>query len=158
MRRNLLVICLLACAALLLSSSTVLAADAWLGSWNLNVAKSKAVPGPLPKSQTLMFEATPTGIKLSSETVDAEGKTTQGTYEAKFDGTDVSWQGNPDADTASPKRVNANSYINTWKMGGKVTIKAKVVVSANGKTLTVTQTGTNSKGQAVKNRYVFDRQ
>ena len=43
-------------------------------------------------------------------------------------------------------------------MGGKVTIKAKVVVSANGKTLTVTQTGTNSKGQAVKNRYVFDRQ
>ena len=158
MRKNLLMVSLTACCAIVLSSSVALAADNWLGTWKLDVAKSKYSPGPGPKSLTLKFVATAEGIKLTSDGVNSEGNATHGEYVSKFDGKDVPWEGNPDADTASAKKINDNSYENTWKKDGKTTISAKVVVSNKGKTLTVTQTGTDSKGRTVNNTLVYDRQ
>jgi len=158
MRKSLLMASLAACSAIVLSSSVALAAENWLGTWKLDVAKSKFVPGPGPKSLTLKFEATKDGIKVTSDRVDAEGKATHGGYVSKFDGKDARWEGNPEADMASPKKIDENSYENTWKKGGKVTIVAKGVVSKDGKTLTVTQTGTDSKGRAVNSTAVYDKQ
>lgn len=158
MRKNLLVISLAACCAIVLSSAVALAAENWLGTWKLNVAKSKYSPGPAPKSLTISFEATADGIKLTSDGVNAAGEATHGEYVSKFDGTDVPWSGNPDADTASARKIDDSSYENIWKKEGKTTVSAKVVVSKNGKTLKITQTGTNSMGQTVNNKLVYDRQ
>jgi len=158
MRKNLLTVSLAACCAFVLSSSVALAAENWLGTWKLDVAKSKYSPGPAPKSLTLKFEATADGIKLTSDGVNAEGNPTHGEYVSKFDGKDVPWKGNPDADTASAKKIDDNSYENVWKKDGKTTITAKAVVSKSGKTLTVALTGTNAKGQTVNNTSVYDRQ
>lgn len=158
MRKNLLMVSLAVCCAIVLSGSVALAADNWVGTWKLDSAKSKYSPGPGPKSLTLKFEATAAGIKLTSDGVDAEGKATHGEYVSKFDGKDVPWAGNPDADMASPKKIDDNSYENTWKKGGKVTMVAKVAVSKDGKTLTVNQTGADSKGQAVNNTVVYSKQ
>ena len=153
-----LVRALAVCGVALISASLAVAADNWVGTWKLNAAKSKYSPGPAPKSLTLKFEPSPDGLKLSQELVDAEGKASQGGFVTKLDGKDVAYAGNPDADTASPKRVDDNTYQNTWKKAGKVTITTKVVVSADGKTLTVNQTGTNSKGETVNNTAVYDKQ
>jgi hypothetical protein len=158
MRKNLLVVSLAACCVIALSGSVVLAAENWLGTWKLNVAKSKYSPGPAPKSLTLKFEATADGIKLTSDGVNAKGEPTHGEYVSKFDGTDVPWEGNPDADMASAKKIDDNNYENVWKKDGKTTITAKVVVSKSGKTLTTTLEGTNAKGETVKNVAVYDRQ
>jgi hypothetical protein len=158
MRKNLLVVSLAACCAIVLSSAVGLAAENWLGTWKMNVAKSKYSPGPAPKSLTLKFEATADGIKLTSDGVNAEGKATHGEYVSKFDGSDVPWSGNPDADTASAKKIDDSSYENIWKKEGKTTISAKAVVSKDGKTLNITLTGTDSKGQTVNNTVVYDRQ
>jgi hypothetical protein len=158
MRKNLFVSTLVATLVMLTSASMAAAADNWMGAWKLNVAKSKYVPGPGPKSQTLTFTSTPAGIKLSTEAVGADGTTNKGGYTAKFDGTDAPWVGNADADSAAPKRIDANSYENVWKKGGKATITAKGVVSADGKSLTVTQTGKNVKGDAVNITAVYDKQ
>jgi hypothetical protein len=149
---------LVACCAIVLSTSVALAGENWLGTWKLDAAKSKFSPGPGPKSEMLKFEATPAGIKLTNDEVDADGKAVHGGYVSKFDGTGVPWEGNPDADMASAKRIDDNSYENTWKKGGKVTVVAKAVVSKDGKTLTITQIGTDSKGRAVNNTLVLDRQ
>jgi hypothetical protein len=158
MRKSLLVGALVVCAVMVFSSSVVLAADNWLGTWKLNVEKSKYSPGPAPKSQTLKYDASPGGIRLTSDGVDAEGKATHGTYSSKFDGKDVSWEGNPDADTSSPKKIDDNSFANVWKKGGKVTVTTKIVVSKDGKTLTVSYTGKNAKGEAVNTTSVYERQ
>ncbi len=158
MQKRLLLLAVAACVAMLISGSLAFAADNWVGTWKLDAAKSTYSPGPAPKSLTLKFEATPAGIKLISDGVDAQGKTTHGAYVSKFDGQDVSWAGNPDADAASPKRINDNSYENIWKKGGKVTVTAKAVVSADGKTLTITQTGTDSQGKTVNNIAVYNKQ
>jgi hypothetical protein len=158
MRKSLLAGALVVCAAMVFSSSVLLAADNWLGTWKLNVEKSKVSPGPAPKSLTLKFEASQGVIKLTSDAVNAEGKATHGTYSSKFDGKDVPWEGNPDADTAAPKKTDDNTYENVWKKGGKVTVTAKVVVSKDGRTLTVSQTGKNAKGEAVNTTSVYEKQ
>ena len=158
MRKSLFVGFLAVCSVMLFSGSTLLAADNWVGSWKLNLAKSKFSPGPALKSLMLKFEASGDAIKLTSDGVNAAGEATHGSYTSKFDGKDVPWTGNPDADTASAMRIDANSYKNTWKKAGKVTVSAKAVVSKDGKTLTVSQAGKNAKGETVNNVSVCDRQ
>jgi hypothetical protein len=158
MRKNLLMVSLAVCCTIVLSSSVVLAADNWLGTWKVDLAKSKYSPGPAPKSFTLKFEATPGGIKFTGDGVGADGKANHSMFLSKFDGKDVPYEGNPDADTASPKKIDDNSYDNTWKKGGEATIATKVVVSADGKTMIITHTGTNAKGEAVNNTIVWNKQ
>ncbi len=157
MRKTLLVVSLVACAAIVFSSSA-LAAENWLGTWKLDTAKSSFVPGPGPKSLTLKFEATKGGIKFTGDGVNAEGKPTHTKFVSKFDGQEVPYKGNPDADTASAKRIDDNTYENTWRKAGKTTVNAKVVVSEDGKTMTITQVGTNAKGQAVDSTFIYDKQ
>jgi hypothetical protein len=157
MRKKLVLSSLVVCTALLLSNSVVLAANNWVGKWTLDVAASHYTGAPAPKSQTLTFEATAGGIKLTSHGVAADGTPLHSSYESKFDGKDVPWEGNPDADTATPLRIDDNNDTNMWKKGGKDVVDSKVTVSADGKTLTISQTGTNAKGVAVKNTVVFVR-
>jgi hypothetical protein len=146
----------LAGLGVLLLASVAFAGDNWLGTWKLNAAKSKSTgPGP----QVLTWEAGADGAtKFSSTGIDAQGKTTHTGYVSKFDGKDVPYEGNPNADTASPKRIDANTYENTWKKGGKTTVVAKVVVSADGKSMTVSQSGKDASGQPVNTTLVFDKQ
>ena len=157
MRKNLVVSSLLFCAVTL-CSLPAFAGENWLGTWKLNVAKSTLGSGAVTRAQTLKFEATPAGIKLMSEGTDPQGKPMQGEYTSKFDGKDVAWTGNPSADMASPKRIDDNSYENVWKNGGKATMTAKVVVSNQNKTLTITQTPIGAQGAAASSVAVYDRQ
>ena len=156
MRKNVFLWSLLVCVATWMAGTAAFAGDNWVGTWKLNAAKSQMSGGI--RAETLKFEATAAGIKLTSEGTDAQGQPMKGGYTAKFDGTDVPWAGNPMADTASPKRIDDNSYENVWKKGGKATVTAKVSVSADGKTLTVSQDGTDPKGAKVHSVAVYDRQ
>ena len=80
------------------------------------------------------------------------------TYSANYDGTDYKFVGSPDADTITLKLLDANTTEATLKMVGKVMQTTKAVVSADGKTRTLTTSGVNAKGQKVNNVLVFDRQ
>ena len=157
MQKKLLVRSLLVCAAACLLGTAAFAEENWVGTWKLNAAKSK-LGSTAVRAQTLTFEATPAGIKLTSEGTDAQGQPMKGGYTSKFDGKDVPWTGNPMADTAGPKKVDDNTYENVWKKGGKATVTATVAVSKDGKTLTVTQTGKDPSGAAVSSVAVYDRQ
>jgi hypothetical protein len=44
-----------------------------VGTWKLNLAKSKFQPGQAPKSTTLVYEAAGAGIKITVDTVPADG-------------------------------------------------------------------------------------
>lgn len=156
MRRKFLVSCLTLCAATLILDRPAVAAENWVGSWKLNPAKTKQGAAPTVRAQTLRFESTAAGIKLTADGTSADGKPMHTEYTAKFDGKDVPWTGNPSADTACPKRIDDNSYENVWKKDGKATVNAKVVVSADGKTLTITQSPADGKG--APSVAVYDRQ
>jgi hypothetical protein len=158
MRRILLVSSLLLCVATLMGSQAAFAGENWVGTWKLNAAKSTFSSDTVARAGTLRFEPSSAGITLTFEGTDMEGKPIQGEYTSKFDGKEVAWIGNPSADVASPKRVDDNSYENVWKMDGKQTMTAKVVVSEDNKTLTVTQTPTDANGAAASSVVVYDRQ
>ena len=135
------------------------ASDPRIGTWKLNVAKSKYNPGPAPQSQTLKVEASGKGEKVTSEVVGADGKRTTSTYTANFDGKDYPLSGSlVGADKVSLKRVDARTTERTDKKDGKAVMTLKRVVSPDGKTMTVTSKGTNAEGKPVNNVVVFDKQ
>lgn len=129
-----------------------------IGTWKLNVAKSKYSPGPAPRSQTVTFAAAGQGIKVSTEGIAADGSKTAQSYTANYDGKDVVLTGSATSDHVSLKRINATTVERTDKKAGKVVQTITRVVSADGKTLTITTKGTNAQGQAVNNVGVYDKQ
>src|SRR5438132_1454470 len=83
MRTRLIVVSFGLLAVFALLTVTAIAADTLVGTWKLNVAKSKYSPGPAPQSNTIKFEAVDGGIKLTADGVDAQGKKTHNNYTAK---------------------------------------------------------------------------
>jgi hypothetical protein len=56
------------------------------------------------------------------------------------------------------KKVDDHTLQLTVKKGGKVTLSGQIVVSADGKTRTVTTNGTDPEGKKFTNISVYDRQ
>ena len=134
-------------------------ANLHVGTWTLNVAKSSYSPGPAPKSQTLKIEAWgDDGLTYAADGVGADDKPTHSEFQAKFDGKDYEFKGNPDADTLSYKQADANHLEAALKLKGAETTVAKIVISEDGKTRTVTQTGKNAAGKAVNTVSVYEKQ
>ena len=157
MRRYLLPV-IVGIACWISSGQAAQAADPILGTWTLNVAKSTYSPGPPPKSMTVKFEAAGDGIKSTADTIAADGSSTHTEYTANYDGKDYPLKGMKDADTVSLRRIDANSTERSDKMGGKVVRTYRRTLSADGKTMTATITGTDDQGRTIKNTGVLERQ
>jgi hypothetical protein len=137
------------------------AQDAWVGTWKLNLAKSKFDPANLaPKSQTIKQEAVAGGgMKATVDAVDAQGKPMHQEVMTMFDGKSIAIKSAPDANTTRVyKRIDNRSYEYVQSVGGKLTTTARTVVAADGKTRTTTTTGKNAQGQTVNNVAVYERQ
>jgi len=142
-----------------LGSTAFAQADSQVGTWTLNIAKSKYSPGPAPKSGTTKIEAAGAGTKVTVDQVAADGGKVHWEFTANYDGKDSPVTGNnPNADTVARKRIDANTVETVSKKGGKVTTTQTSTVSADGKTRTVTTKGTNAEGKPVHNVAVYERQ
>ena len=153
---------MLAVSVLAVLAGSVLQAQSnpLVGTWKLNVAKSKFDPGPAPKSLTRTVAAQGDGVKYTFEGVGGDGKPLSYGFSVSFDGKDnpVSGSMPGGADTISAKRTDSNHYVATTKKGGKVLGTAKVEVSKDGKTTTVESTGTNAAGVKTHDVQVYDKQ
>jgi hypothetical protein len=132
--------------------------DPRIGTWKVNLAKSKYDPGPAPKSDMRTFEADGDGVKATVKQVPATGEATTVTYSAKYDGKDYPVAGSQAFDTIVVMRINASTIDTTLKKNGKVVQTNQTVVSKDGKVMTQTAKGTNASGQPIKNVLVFDKQ
>lgn len=138
--------------------ATAQSTETFLGTWRLNVQKSKYTPGPVPKSIVSIYEAAGKGLKVSV-TNETGGGRIQYSYTSNLDGRDSRVTGNnPNADTVAVRRIDARTIEVVSKKGGQVTITQRNVLSADGKSRTVTTTGTDAQGQKVNNVAVFDKQ
>lgn len=141
---------LVAVCALVVYVSVGAQADPMVGAWKLDVAKSTYKPGPAPKSTTVTIEPAGKGIKVSVDAVMADGPMKWG-YTSARDGKDVPVTGNPAYDTANVTQHSPTDGTIVYQKGGKTVMTLKTSVSKDGKSLTVTSTGTNAKGEAVHN-------
>jgi hypothetical protein len=118
-----------------------LAADPHMGTWKLNEAKSKITPGTA-KFNTVTFKSMSGNVNLTGDGIDANGKPMHVEWSGKFDGKDYPIAGDPAADSRSYKKVDDRTLEVTVKKNGKVTVTARTVVSADGKSRTATISGT----------------
>lgn len=128
-----------------------------MGTWKLNEAKSKLSPGA-PKNNTVVYAAAGDSIKVTVDGTDGDGKPAHSEWTGKFDGKDYPVTGDPTADMRSYKQIDDRTLELTNKKNGKVTVTGKVAVSADGKTRTVTLSGTNAKGEKIEGVGVYDKQ
>ena len=148
---------LFAVLVLTMATAAMAADDAHIGTWKLNVAKSK-FNGPPPKSETVVFTSVDKGIKLVDETEEASGKKSKDELLFIFDGKDYPFPNNPDADTFAVKRTAPNTWSEVYKMGGKKVGEGSNTISKDGKTMIHVSSGTNAKGERTSETTVFDKQ
>ena len=132
-------------------------ADPIVGTWELNLAKSKYNPGPAPKNETRTYVVVGQDIKATSKSVGADGKPTTSQWTVNYDGKDRPATGSPDLDALSLKRIDALTTAFTQKRAGKVVSTGTRVISKDGKLMTIATKGTNAKGQAFNDVEVYDK-
>ena len=140
------------------SASGIWAADASVGTWKLNVAKSTFRPGPPPAAETRTYEAQPNGVKTIVKTVWADRLSTTVEYPANYDGKDYPVTGSRDVDAVVLTRIDDFTSAATLKHAGKEIGVARRVVSPDGKTMTISYKGINTRGDQVDNIAVYDKQ
>jgi hypothetical protein len=131
--------------------------DPHIGTWVLDVNRSKYTPGPPPRAQTSIYTVEGQGWKVTTKGMGMLGQPTSTDFTVAFDGKDYPVRGNADWDAISAKRINSQTIEFTRKKGGKVVQTATSVVSADGKTRTVTSTGVNAAGAKVNTVAVYTK-
>jgi hypothetical protein len=134
-------------------------ADSMIGTWKLNVAKSKYTGSNPVKSQTDVREATPDGgVKVTRTGQLADGTPVKGSFSYKYDGKEYSATGLA-FDVVSVKRIDANTTsFEVRKTGGKYRLTGQNVISKDGKTLTQTNKGTDAEGKPLASTLVYEKQ
>ncbi len=140
-----------------LGASACLAADPQIGTWKLNESKSKITPGTLKNTQ-VVYSSMFGQVKIKADGIDGNGKPSHTEWSGKFDGKDYPVTGDPNSDARSYTKVNERTLTTTNKKNGKVTVTGQIVVSADGKSRTVTLNGTTPKGKKFRNVVVYNKQ
>jgi hypothetical protein len=120
-------------------------------------SKSKLSP-TAPKNTTVAYEAAGDNVKVTVDGVDRDGKPTHNEWTGKFDGKDYAVTGDPNQDMRSYTKIDDHTLGFNVKKGGKLTTSGRIVVSADGKSRTVTVTGTDPDGKKFKSTAVYDKQ
>lgn len=142
----------------LIAAVGAIGADNSLGTWKLNLQKSRFSPKAPVKSLTTTREGAEGGVKVTTTGEQADGTAVNTTYPVKYDGADYPVTGAP-WDTISVKQVDANTLTTVAKKSdGKYKSSGKTVISKDGKTMTTTSKGTTADGKPFTYTMVWDKQ
>lgn len=153
--RHILVKAILMAAVSVIS---VLGADSSLGTWKLNMDKSKFTASAPVENLTTMREASDNGVKVTTTGEQADGTPINASYTAKYDGKTYPVMGAP-FDSIAITQVDANTFTMKQKSSAnKRSTTTRSVVSKNGKTMTNRVRGTGADGRRVNYTMVYDKQ
>ena len=144
-------------AAFFAGVALCLAADPNMGTWKLNEGKSKFSAGAT-KNHTVVYAPAGDMVKVTVDGTDKDGKAVHNVWTGKFDGKDYPVTGEQAYDARSYTKVDDNNMNMTLKKGGAVVGTGKIVVSADGKSRTVTTMATDPKMTSMNNTAVYDKQ
>jgi hypothetical protein len=151
-------------ALCIVALSLIAGADPFVGTWKLDPARSKFTLGdPSFMFATMQIESVSNGLKSTNSAADGDGFASDFTFSCPLDGTPckvvaaTAMKGSAAVDTTSLKRVDAHTIIATGMKYGKLVYTDKLVVSADGKTLTVTRKGTTPEGKKYESTIVLVR-
>jgi len=128
-----------------------------VGTWKLNDAKSK-IPAGVSKNTTVTYTADGDNLKAVLDGVDGKGNPTHSEWTGKFDGKDYPVTGDPNVDSRSITKVDEHHYKVASKKDGKIVQSGNIVLAPDGKSRTLTISGTNAAGKKTSATYVYDKQ
>ena len=164
MRARLLAVTLAAVVALLTTSgalgafqlrSTAEPPPQLIGTWRLNVAKSKYSPGPPLRSETRVYTKATDGVRGVVSRVYGDGRSERFEYLANF-GKDMMVTGIPEYDSVTLRKVDDLTSDAVLSHAGIVYGVARRAIAADGKTMTITFDRKSSE-TPVHNVAVYDK-
>ncbi len=132
--------------------------DPAIGTWKLNIEKSKIAADRVPKSMTRTYAAAANGTSMTVTGVNADGSAVSQSALLTYDGKDDAFTGSPMWDTLSLKKVNGSTVKSELKKDGKVVGHTTRTISGQGKVLTLTTTFKSAKGGTIHETDVYDKQ
>jgi len=156
MKRRTLV---LSAVALLAAVAVCFAAtgDAFIGTWKLDAAKSKIAAGT-GTNTTVVYSRDGANLKCVIDGTGTDGKPTHSEWTGKLDGKAYPVTGDPLVNMRSYRVINDHTMTASEMQGTKVVITARIAVSADGMTRTVTVTQTDDKGMKHTSTAVYNKQ
>ena len=130
----------------------------FVGLWALDPFQSKYEFGLPAQSATYQIQPERDGLTFTAKWVAADGKSYQMSFHGIADGEEYAYQNPAIADTLATTRVDAQTLDTTIKKNGQVMAHARRVLSADGQTMTITQSGMNDKGAWFDNVSVYIKQ
>jgi hypothetical protein len=156
-RRWLVRTCIPVLVAPVLACKDVRPPDPLVGTWTLNVTRSKIhPPGLPPKSMTVTYEQTTGGLRSVSTVVLRDGSSSQSEYTAAYDGKDYPISGVPQVDSVSMRQIDPLTSECINKRGGQRVQLYTRQVYADGRVMLVTQKGSDDSAANV-DRLVFEK-
>ena len=155
------------CAAFLMATSMASAAfsqavapqnDPLIGTWQLNLSKSKYSPGPAPQGSTMHYEAAGEGFRDTVTGIDAQGRPTTSVFMMIYDGQFRPTTGVTGYDASAFTRIDDYTILYVRTLRGRVVASGTRVMSRDGKSLTFTGIGLNANGQRYDNVVVMEKQ
>ena len=141
----------------LFATSACVAADANMGTWKLNEAKS-TIPAGLPKNNTVVYAAAGADVKVTVDGLSGDGKPLHNEWTGKFDGKDYPVTGDSTQDARAYRKIDDRTMDLDVKKDGKIAYTGRIVLSADGKSRTITVSRTDTAGKKTTSSSTYDRQ
>ncbi|MBI3492202.1 MAG: hypothetical protein HY047_10540 [Acidobacteria bacterium] len=130
--------------------------EPYLGTWELNLVKSSITRGAPPQSETIANVAEPGGFTSTLTSVTGRGTSVE-IHHYNFDGGFHQTEGS-DPRELSFKRIDRRTIESDTRRSGQITVNRRFELAEDGKTMTVTASGTTGGGQKYTNDVrVYDR-
>jgi hypothetical protein len=107
-----------------------------LGTWRLDLAKSRYFPGPAPRGETRIYTADKDGVLGAINRIYADGRTEIIEYRANYD-REQAVTGTPAYDAITLKKVDDYTSESILSHAGMVYGTARRVISPDGNTMTI---------------------
>ena len=153
-RRTALILAGMTLLGLAVPQSAFAQSEPFAGLWQVNLAKSK-YGGQAPKSRTAYLQPDGQNIKMTLVAIRADGTPNSTVRAWIFDGMPHP-EANPKFDAIVFTRANTNTIIENRLRAGQTVQIETILLSADGKTITVTSTDAN--GRPSNNTEVYEKQ
>jgi len=145
LRRTVLVLV----AGLVWSAGLTAQSDPFLGIWEINLVKSSITRGAPPKFETVVNVVEPGGFRSMLAVVTDRGTSVE-IHHYNFDGNFHQTEA-ADPRELSFKRIDRRTIVSDTRRNGQITVTRRFELAEDGKTMTVTASGTTGGGQKYTN-------
>ena len=132
--------------AIVASSPSFAQSNPLLGTWKLNLGKSKYASGTGPKEQPSTYVQDGPNVKNIGKSVDYEGKPLETVLLHIYDGQPHPSTGNPLYDSSTYTKIDDHNIFWSRSKNGKQVMVGHMVMAPDGKSYTTTNITTVGKG------------